>query len=57
MYSFGVSDETRFEGEMLDRTECEVFAYDASVRKLGPGMYHFLQVWAVVFIGPIHWMN
>lgn len=22
---------------MLDRTECEIFAYDASVKKMGPG--------------------
>ncbi|KAF8939589.1 methyltransferase domain-containing protein [Dissophora ornata] len=36
IYSFGVNYETRFEGEMLDRTDCEIFAYDASVAAMGP---------------------
>ncbi|KAG0308190.1 hypothetical protein BGZ98_008698 [Dissophora globulifera] len=36
IYSFGVNYETRFEGEMLDRTECEIWAYDASVKSMGP---------------------
>ncbi|KAG0235128.1 hypothetical protein BGW42_005778 [Actinomortierella wolfii] len=36
IYSFGVNRETRFEGEMLDRTDCEIWAYDASVDKMGP---------------------
>ncbi|KAG0004905.1 hypothetical protein BGZ80_003845 [Entomortierella chlamydospora] len=35
IYSFGVNHETRFEGEMLDRTNCEIFAYDASVTEMG----------------------
>lgn len=37
IYSFGVNYETRFEGEMLDRTDCEIWAYDASVTEMGPG--------------------
>jgi len=37
IYSFGVNYETRFEGEMLERTDCEIFAYDASVTAMGPG--------------------
>ncbi|KAG0235127.1 hypothetical protein BGW42_005777 [Actinomortierella wolfii] len=36
IYSFGVNRETRFEGEMLDRTDCEIWAYDASVDRMGP---------------------
>ncbi|CAO3564100.1 unnamed protein product [Mortierella alpina] len=38
IYSFGVDYETRFEGEMLDRAECEIWAYDASVKvkRMGP---------------------
>ncbi|KAF9937196.1 hypothetical protein BGZ65_001720 [Modicella reniformis] len=36
LYSFGVNHETRFEGDMLDRTDCEIFAYDASVAEMGP---------------------
>ncbi|KAF9362916.1 hypothetical protein BGX34_005254 [Mortierella sp. NVP85] len=36
IYSFGVNYETRFEGEMLDRTDCEIWAYDASVTEMGP---------------------
>ncbi|KAF9302442.1 hypothetical protein BGZ74_005342 [Mortierella antarctica] len=36
IYSFGVNFETRFEGEMLDRTDCEIWAYDASVTQMGP---------------------
>ncbi|KAF8967202.1 hypothetical protein BGZ46_000230 [Entomortierella lignicola] len=35
IYSFGVNHETRFEGEMLDRTDCEIYAYDASVTEMG----------------------
>ncbi|KAI1321832.1 hypothetical protein EDD11_000108 [Mortierella claussenii] len=35
IYSFGVNHETRFEGEMLDRTDCEIWAYDASVSEMG----------------------
>ncbi|KAG0261582.1 hypothetical protein BG011_000871 [Mortierella polycephala] len=36
IYSFGVNYETRFEGEMLDRTDCQIWAYDASVSRMGP---------------------
>ncbi|KAG0373474.1 hypothetical protein BGX24_011647 [Mortierella sp. AD032] len=36
MYSFGINDNTHYEGEMLDRTDCEIFAYDASVTSMGP---------------------
>ncbi|KAG0206001.1 hypothetical protein BGX28_002503 [Mortierella sp. GBA30] len=36
LYSFGVNRETRFEGEMLDRTDCTIYAYDASVSEMGP---------------------
>ncbi|KAF9112953.1 hypothetical protein BGX27_002499 [Mortierella sp. AM989] len=35
IYSFGVNYETRFEGEMLERTDCEIYAYDASVTHMG----------------------
>jgi hypothetical protein len=31
MYSFGINYETRFEAEMLERSDCEIWAYDASV--------------------------
>ncbi|KAF9324551.1 hypothetical protein BG006_000420 [Podila minutissima] len=37
-YSFGVSFETSFESEMLERTDCEIFAYDASVTGMGAQM-------------------
>lgn len=37
IYSFGINYETRFEGEMLQRTDCEIYAYDASVSGVGPG--------------------
>ncbi|GJJ78637.1 hypothetical protein EMPS_10996 [Entomortierella parvispora] len=36
IYSFGINHETRFEGEMLERTDCEIWAYDASVDAMGP---------------------
>lgn len=39
IYSFGVNRETRFEGEMLERTDCEVYAYDASVNAMGEGKF------------------
>ncbi|KAF9287612.1 hypothetical protein BGZ74_001044 [Mortierella antarctica] len=38
IYSFGVSFETSFESEMLERTDCEIFAYDASVTGMGAQM-------------------
>jgi len=34
LYSFGISTETNFEIEMLQTTNCEIFAYDASVDKV-----------------------
>lgn len=42
IYSFGVNHETRFEGEMLERTDCEIWAYDASVTEMGVGKVFFL---------------
>lgn len=36
LYSFGLSFQTDFEREMLERTDCEIFAYDASVTGMGP---------------------
>ncbi|KAG0331393.1 hypothetical protein BG004_001686 [Podila humilis] len=38
VYSFGVRDDSRFESEILERTDCEVFAYDASVASFGRGL-------------------
>ncbi|KAG0024193.1 hypothetical protein BGZ82_010513 [Podila clonocystis] len=35
LYSFGISYETNFEKSMLKRTDCEIFAYDASVTGMG----------------------
>lgn len=35
IYSFGVANESSFEGEMLARTNCVVFAYDFSVKNIG----------------------
>jgi len=36
VYSFGVNRESSFEAEILDRTSCEIYAYDGSVDKMGP---------------------
>lgn len=36
IYSFGVSYESSFENELLSRTPCHVWAYDASVSRMGP---------------------
>ncbi|KFH71708.1 hypothetical protein MVEG_02003 [Podila verticillata NRRL 6337] len=36
LYSFGISFQTSFEREMLERTDCEIFAYDASISNMGP---------------------
>jgi len=34
MYSFGIAREVSFEREMLERTNCELVGYDASVEKI-----------------------
>ncbi|KAF9578590.1 hypothetical protein BGW38_005539 [Lunasporangiospora selenospora] len=38
IYSFGINHETRFEEEMLDRTDCVIYAYDASVNDMGQAL-------------------
>jgi len=50
LYSFGVQNESSFEEEMLERTNCEIWGYDFSVEAFGPAiqsMYasrtHFLK--------------
>ncbi|ODM98557.1 Methyltransferase-like protein 24 [Orchesella cincta] len=35
VYSFGVNRESSFEAEILEKTNCHVFAYDMTVRKMG----------------------
>lgn len=35
IYSFGVANESSFEAEILNRTNCLVFAYDYSVKSIG----------------------
>lgn len=35
IYSFGVATESSFEAEFLERTDCEIWAYDASVDRMG----------------------
>ncbi|KAG0337209.1 hypothetical protein BG004_007742 [Podila humilis] len=52
VYSLGVFDDSSFEAEMMDRTNCEVWAFDASVDKVngdafGNPKIHFNKV----FIG------
>ncbi|CAD6572594.1 MAG: hypothetical protein CYPHOPRED_004889 [Cyphobasidiales sp. Tagirdzhanova-0007] len=36
VYSFGVAQESSWEAELLERTECEIYMYDFSVEKYGP---------------------
>jgi hypothetical protein len=36
VYSFGVAGDSSFEEEILERTHCEIFAFDASVQDMGP---------------------
>ncbi|KAL5313653.1 hypothetical protein ACEPPN_018074 [Leptodophora sp. 'Broadleaf-Isolate-01'] len=50
IYSFGVQNESSFEEEMLERTNCEIWGYDFSVEAFGPaiqstysGRTHFLK--------------
>ncbi|KAL2067464.1 hypothetical protein VTL71DRAFT_1889 [Oculimacula yallundae] len=50
IYSFGVQNESSFEEEMLERTNCEIWGYDFSVEQFGPaiqnsyaGRTHFLK--------------
>merc|ERR1712098_732107 len=38
LYSFGVQNESSFEQEMLQRTNCEIWGYDYSVRSFGPAI-------------------
>jgi len=40
LYSFGVQNESSFEQEMLQRTNCEIWGYDYSVRSFGPANEH-----------------
>lgn len=35
VYSFGVNVESSFEAEILEKTNCDVFAYDMTVSKMG----------------------
>jgi len=35
IYSFGVENESSFEAEMLDKTNCEVYAYDFNAFQIG----------------------
>ncbi|CAL8105630.1 unnamed protein product [Orchesella dallaii] len=35
VYSFGVNRESSFEAEILEKTNCDVFAYDMTVRRMG----------------------
>ena len=38
VYSFGVATESSFEEELLRRTDCEIWAFDGSVDKMGQGI-------------------
>ncbi|RDL37755.1 Uncharacterized protein BP5553_05188 [Venustampulla echinocandica] len=38
IYSFGVQNESSFEQEMLERTNCEIWGYDFSVEEFGPAI-------------------
>ncbi|CZS90272.1 uncharacterized protein RCO7_08609 [Rhynchosporium graminicola] len=38
IYSFGVQNESSFEQEMLERTNCEIWGYDFSVNAFGPAI-------------------
>ncbi|PVH80514.1 hypothetical protein DL98DRAFT_491330 [Cadophora sp. DSE1049] len=51
LYSFGVQNESSFEQEMLERTNCEIWGYDFSVEAFGPAITneyasrtHFMKV-------------
>ncbi|KAL3423526.1 hypothetical protein PVAG01_05273 [Phlyctema vagabunda] len=38
LYSFGIQNESSFEQEMLERTNCEIFGYDFSVAEFGKAL-------------------
>lgn len=38
IYSLGVFDDSSWEKEMIDRTKCQVYAFDASVNGIAGGM-------------------
>lgn len=38
VYSMGVRDESTFEEEMIERTNCMIYAYDPAVSEMGPQM-------------------
>jgi len=46
LYSFGVNHETRFEGDMLDRTDCEILP----MMPLSPGWVQLPLYQALVFL-------
>jgi hypothetical protein len=37
IYSLGVFDDSSWEKEMIDRTKCQVYAFDASVNGIAGG--------------------
>lgn len=37
IYSLGVFDDSSWEKEMIDRTKCQVYAFDASVKGIAGG--------------------
>lgn len=45
IYSFGVSIDISFEEEMLQRTHCDIFAFDPTVSKLPLPLLHSKEEW------------
>lgn len=50
IYSLGVFDDSSFEAAMLERTNCEIWAFDASVNNVAGGMFFFFVLWFVLFV-------
>lgn len=49
IYSLGIFDDSSFEAAMLERTDCEIWAFDASVNGVAGGML-FLFVFVLVLL-------
>ena len=50
IYSLGVFDDSSWEKEMIDRTNCQVFAFDASVDRIAGGKLSIFGVFFCFFL-------
>ncbi|KAG8706909.1 hypothetical protein FRC08_000798 [Ceratobasidium sp. 394] len=44
VYSAGISTESSFEAELINRTKCTVYGFDFSVKKFGPEVHSYASI-------------